>query len=509
MVDLRLWRLIFLILCGISMLNGSCYSEKAPYYSFVKPATAAPPVVYFDYIIIGGGTAGCALAATLSEEADVLLLERGGSPYGNKNVEDLGSFILNLGDTSPSSPAQQFISEDGVINARARVLGGGSAINAGFFTKASREYVSRVGWDETLVNQSYEWVEKKVAFEPEVLQFQSAVRDGLIDAGNQRSRAVGAKFTDERGIKHRAYLRAGAKVEVIISAGAIGSPQLLMLSGIGPEEELRFHGIDLVSNQPMVGQGMADNPMNGLLVPSPVPVETSLVQVVGITRFGSYIEAASGSHILSAWNPNLPQSTEMFFPQTKQKTLMDSTKGYSLINSMINGNISVGVILEKTIGPVSKGYLLLKTKNPNDNPFVKFNYFKEPKDLARCVKGMESIIKVIQSGPLSKFRYPNMSVQVLIDIMLALPLNLRPRHLSAAASLEQFCKDTVLTIWHYHGGCQVGKVVDKDYKVFGVDGLRVIDGSTFYDSPGTNPQATVMMLGRYMGKKILLERFVD
>ncbi|KAJ6672028.1 hypothetical protein OIU85_013382 [Salix viminalis] len=76
-------------------------------------------------------------------------------------------------------------------------------------------------------------------------------------------------------------------------------------------------------------------------------------------------------------------------------------------------------------------------------------------------------------------------------------------------SLEQFCTDTVMTIWHYHGGCQVGKVVDNDYKVLGVDKLRVIDGSTFIDSPGTNPQATVMMLGRYMGKRILYERFIQ
>jgi choline dehydrogenase len=89
-----------------------------------------------------------------------------------------------------------------------------------------------------------------------------------------------------------------------------------------------------------------------------------------------------------------------------------------------------------------------------------------------------------------------MPVQALIDLMVNLPVNLRPRHFSTAISLEQFCTDTVMTIWHYHGGCQVRKVVDNDYKVLGVDKLRVIDGSTFIDSPGTNPQATVMLLGR-------------
>ncbi|ONI15184.1 hypothetical protein PRUPE_3G029300, partial [Prunus persica] len=64
------------------------------------------------------------------------------------------------------------------------------------------------------------------------------------------------------------------------------------------------------------------------------------------------------------------------------------------------------------------------------------------------------------------------------------------------------------TIWHYHGGCQVGRVVDKGYRVLGIDSLRVIDGSMFYHTPGANPQATVMMLGRYMGQRIMHDRLV-
>lgn len=73
--------------------------------------------------------------------------------------------------------------------------------------------------------------------------------------------------------------------------------------------------------------------------------------------------------------------------------------------------------------------------------------------------GHETIIKVIESKSFSKFRYPLVTVQALIDMMLALPVNVRPRHVRASFSLEQFCVDTVMTIWHYHGGCQVGKVV--------------------------------------------------
>ena len=96
----------------------------------------------------------------------------------------------------------------------------------------------------------------------------------------------------------------------------MGSPQLLMLSGVGPKDHLESLGIKVVLDKPLVGQGMSDNPMNAIYVPSPLPVETSLIQVVGITQFGSYIEAASGS--LFTANPTAaPQSRKfgMFSPQ--------------------------------------------------------------------------------------------------------------------------------------------------------------------------------------------------
>ena len=102
----------------------------------MQEATTAPPVSYYDYIIVGGGSAGCPLAATLSRHYNVLLLERGGSPYGNSNITLLSAFGAALSDLSDSSPSQRFVSEDGVISARARVLGGGTCLNAGFYTRA-------------------------------------------------------------------------------------------------------------------------------------------------------------------------------------------------------------------------------------------------------------------------------------------------------------------------------------------------------------------------------------
>ncbi|KAL2227128.1 protein HOTHEAD [Sesamum indicum] len=547
----------------------SSFAEKAPYKSFAKDARTAPSSGFYDYIIVGGGTAGCPLAATLSVSAKVLLLERGGLPYDNPNVTHIDGFPATLSDTSSTSAAQLFVSTDGVFNHRARVLGGGSAINAGFYTRASSEYVNEMGWEPRLVEESYAWVERKVAFRPVVKAWQAAVRDGLLEAGvspyrgttyahlhgtkiggsifdengyrhtaadlleyadpanitvylhavahqiliktspGQKPKAYGVFFRDSKGERHMAYLNNGPMNEVIVSAGALGSPQLLLLSGIGPAPELTAHGLRVILDHPLVGHGMSDNPMNAVLVPSPRPVELSLIEVVGITDVGSYVEAASGSLDL-AWLRRTAQDFAKAVNQTLQtftmpinQTIPEATGVPELYQ---NPGVQAGVILEKIMGPFSTGFLELQSRDPNDNPRVTFNYFQDPRDLQRCVQGMEIIKRVVESRPFSPFRYPFTSFQSLMNMMLAVPNNLRIKHFTAAYSMEQFCLDTVMTIWHYHGGCQVDRVVDHDYRVLGMDALRVIDGSTFYSSPGTNPQATVMMLGRYMGQKILQER---
>ncbi|XVF52809.1 hypothetical protein PTKIN_Ptkin05aG0048500 [Pterospermum kingtungense] len=331
--------------------------------------------------------------------------------------------------------------------------------------------------------------------------------------GRKRPKAHGVVFRDASGAKHKAYLKKGSKNEIIISAGALGSPQLLMLSGVGPKAHLKAHNITVVLDQPLVGQGMSDNPMNAVFIPSPLPVEVSLIQVVGITHFGSYIEAASGENFAGG-SGSSARDYGMFSPKLstvppKQRTQDAIDKALEYINNLDQVAFRGGFILEKVMGPISTGHLELRTRNPNDNPSVTFNYFKDPQDLQRCVQGIKIIEKIVESKAFSKFRYDYLSWPILLNMTASGPINLLPKHYNPSMPLEEYCKDTVMTIWHYHGGCQVGKVVDHDYRVLGVDALRVIDGSTFNYSPGTNPQATVMMLGRYMGVKIMSERLAN
>ncbi|KAL4385099.1 hypothetical protein GQ457_15G001770 [Hibiscus cannabinus] len=546
-----LWRFLkVLFVAAFAFHPYFCHAQKDPQYSFVQEATSAPPVSYHSYIVVGGGAAGCPLAATLSEKANVLVLERGGSPYLVPGKTDKVNFLIGLYDTSNESYAQHFYSEDGIFSHRARVLGGGTVINAGYYSHADPKFIEETRLDPALVKDSYQWVEKKLAFQPPILQWQSAVKDALLEAGVQpfnnftyehivgtkiaasifdendhrhsaadlleyanpgnikvylhatvhqiifttenngsRPRATGVIYVDALGVKHTASLTKDSTSEIIVSSGAIGSPQLLMLSGVGPAPQLQAMGIPVVVDQPMVGQNMADNFLNGIIVPSPLPVETSLLPSVGITQFQNYIEAWSGLNMPPFTGPirkPLPPLLNQIYTEARKKVepYPNTTR------------LQGGIIVQKAGRPLSTGYVELKSTDPNETPKVFFNYFNKTEDVDMCVRGMETVIKVVNSNSFSKFRFTSVSTQDLMNLTATITSNVRPKHFNTAMSLPQYCKDSVSTFWHYHGSCQVGKVVDNDYRVLGVDNLRVIDASTFHATPGTNPQATVMMLGR-------------
>ncbi|KAF6145451.1 hypothetical protein GIB67_032574 [Kingdonia uniflora] len=517
------------------------------YLQFVSNATEFASEEDYDYIIVGGGTAGCPLAATLSENYRVLVLERGGHSIEHPSLLSQEGFLPTLTNVNANdSPAEAFTSEDGVSNARGRVLGGSSAINAGFYSRADQEFfrdsANGFVWDVDLVNKSYDWVEQTVVFRPELKNWQSAVRDGLLEAnitpyngfnlehvvgtkiggstfdsfGRRHSSAdllnharasnirvalhasverillnsgtfflyegssfsgssskvkqaaIGVVYRDRVGRHHHAMLRP--KGEVILCAGAIGSPQLLLLSGIGHRPYLSSWGIPVAHHLPLVGQYLYDNPRNGISIVPSTPLEHSLIQVVGITDSGTYIEAAS--NIIPFSSP----SRSVFLPNPSSSLYL-----------------TVATIMEKISGPLSVGSLRLASTDVRVNPVVRFNYFSNTVDLARCVRGMRLIGEVLRGKSMGDFKFREwFGGRDFRYVGPSLPFNQ-----SDDGLMGEFCRRTVTTIWHYHGGCVVGKVVDAEHHVIGIDALRVVDGSTFPVSPGTNPQATVMMLGRY------------
>ncbi|XVE53224.1 hypothetical protein DITRI_Ditri02bG0187000 [Diplodiscus trichospermus] len=476
----------------------------------------------FDYIVVGGGTAGCPLAATLSEKFSVLLIERGGSPYGNPLVLEKRFYGFPLIQTDEfSSVAQDFTSTDGVRNCRGRVLGGSSALNGGFYSRAGEDFVDKVGWDKELVKDSYKWVESKIVSTPELTRWQTVVEFALLEAGflpyngftleHIEGTKIGGSIFDIWGIRHtsadllkaanpenivvllnatvqniifhsngnatqttvhgirfiksdgstdqtyEAYLKqpknSASTGDVILSAGAIGSPQILLLSGIGPRKHLKNFDISHVLNLKGVGKRMKDNPSIAVLVDTdPQNRQPDPPQVSGIAKDLKFI--VEGGILPTSFN-----ATRM-------------------------------PIAAKVAFPASEGKLKLNSTDPRQNPSVKFNYLAEDRDLDNCVNMVHLLEKVAKSQSVAFF----------------LGIKHQDNLMTSTDEQRKFCKDNVRTYFHYHGGCTVGSVVDNDYKVYGVKGLRVVDGSTFLESPGTNPMATLLMLGRYQGIKILKER---
>ncbi|CAN6695970.1 unnamed protein product [Malus baccata var. baccata] len=509
------------------------------YLKFVRNATDLPLQEEYDYIVVGGGTAGCPLATTLSANYSVLLVERGNIPSAYPNVLLAnGTFANFMQEDDGKTPAQRFTSEDGVANLRGRVLGGGSMINVALYSRADGEFYEKSGikLDMNLVNNSYEWVENTVAFRPNLSHWQSVVKDAMVEAGvrpdngltvdhilgskvtatlfddrgkrhgavehlnkghpknlrvailatveriifSSKASGLSAKgiiYSDSNGRSHRALIRG--KGEVILSAGAIGSPQLLLLSGVGPKCYLSSLKIPVVHPQPYIGQFMRDNPRNYITILPPFQIELSTTQVVGITG-DYYIETNSG----------LPYSTQIF-------SLFPSPTIPNTINS------SFGQISVKPPGPFSYGSLKLQSSyDVKVAPNVKFNYFAHEADLSRCVSAVRKLGDLLKTNSLKPYKARDLPGLDGFNLF-GPPL---PMNQSDDASLETFCRDTVASFWHYHGGCVVGKVVDEDLRVMGIKALRVVDGSVFSSSPGTNPQATLMMLGRYVGVQMLEER---
>jgi choline dehydrogenase-like flavoprotein len=145
-------------------------------------------------------------------------------------------------------------------------------------------------------------------------------------------------------------------------------------------------GIPVVIDLPGVGQGMADNPKVGITFLSPQLLEYSLPRVVGVNR-GSFIESST----ISFHNP---------FTYNQE-----GTEIYTF-NRLFGKHINVVNIFEFVAGPLSKGELRLRSRDFNEDPYVRFNYFSHPQDVENCVEGLRTIKRVQETIPPSFFTRP-------------------------------------------------------------------------------------------------------
>lgn len=141
-----------LLFFGLWVIH-SAHAQDLNYLKFVQDATTfSPKDNHYDYTVVGGGTAGCPLAATLSENYTILLIERGGDAHTNLNVmreENLVSNPLQINDKDSSS--ESFTSEDGIRNICGRVLGGRSMVNFGFYSRGDADFYTVLALIGTLI----------------------------------------------------------------------------------------------------------------------------------------------------------------------------------------------------------------------------------------------------------------------------------------------------------------------------------------------------------------------
>ncbi|OBH53632.1 GMC family oxidoreductase [Mycobacterium sp. E2479] len=242
--------------------------------------------------------------------------------------------------------------------------------------------------------------------------------------------------------------------EVLLCAGAIGSPRLLMVSGVGPQGHLRDLGIDVVLDLPGVGSNLQDHPFTGVIVQAPQPIPTprnNHGEIMGVIR-----------------------SRRAGLAPDLQILLVDSgaLAGVDLPN--------VYVIGVSAMQPFSRGSVRLAEAAAEAAPVVDPNYLGDARDLETLVDGLFIAREIGTAPALSAWR----------------GVELAPGpHACSRKALRDFVKQTVGPYFHPVGTCAMGRtqqsVVDHELRVHGLTGLRVVDASVMPSLPAMNPMATV------------------
>ena len=519
---------------------------------------AAQAAERYDFIIIGAGSAGCALAARLSEDADktVLVLEAG-PPDENQFIHIPAAFpnlFLSELDWAYTTAPQEHAGGRTLYSPRGKTFGGSSSINAMIYKRGNPACYNAWGKD----NPGWGFADLLPVFkrsennergaddnhatggplnvadqrDPNILSkafVRAAVEAGypvrddfnagadqegfglyqVTQKGGFRNSAAGAFLhpalervniaiqaeahvqnlivEDARciGVRFKAggdLFDVKADAEVILSAGAYGSPQLLMLSGIGPKAQLEALGIDVLHDLPGVGKNLQDHFM--------VPVAYECTQPVTLAHATAPEEAAKladkGMGLLTS---NIGEAGGYL-------TVMDDAPAPDLqfhfaptwFISDGAGNPADGsegfTLLPGVVGTRSVGELTLASADPADKPNINPDCFGDGKDLDVVVEGVKIARRIMTSSALDEFRgeerFPGAAV-------------------ASDDEIKEWVRANVQTIYHPVGTCKMGlddmAVVDAELRVHGIAGLRVADAAIMPRITNGNTNAPSIMIG--------------
>ena len=283
----------------------------------------------------------------------------------------------------------------------------------------------------------------------------------LFDTTAERPRATGVEaVSDEETFVVEAE-------EIILSAGAIGSPQILMLSGVGPGDHLGEHGIETVVDSPGVGQNLADHPLLTILWATKPEVELRLF-VPNSQLLVRY--TAEGSSL----------KNDMIVYPSAAAGRERQMGGYH--GEMVGLFAALGLNLA-----LSKGEIRLRSNDYRDHPWLDYDLLDHEEDLRRCRDGIRMIVGLedhpAMAAMIDKRIYPEDS------------------DLKSDEALDLWMKRSVGTGHHISCTAKMGPssdpmaVVDQYGKVYGADGLRVVDASIMPECVRANINFTVLMIG--------------